>query len=397
MNKFGISNIPSVFISLSKKRNQSKKSLTEMINLILNQVYPKCSNQVEQEAILRSIIEITEGKIYVEFEYSVAIRKLSEILILKGQKEEATKLIQDIQIETFGSLDKKYKVEYILFQIKVLLEKGDFVRTLIVSNKIVRKHLEEKGMESLKIMFYLLMIKYYIHEENFYDASKCYQVLYDFYVTLAASKEKVDPTNSELINLLQQINAQDLLEKFIYFLNISSPVEEVQKKILEVKTKYAKELEEFPVLGKLIDIKTSDEIVQVTNNFLSQFNSVAFIDNPDFFINGINNARLFRKYIIQHNLQIFHKFYSQIFLNRIAEIISIHVDEVESEICDMVMSKFFYAKINRIKGTVSFRPRQTFERKSDALNDDLSKMLETLEMTCHLIHKENLKYGIKLN
>ena len=62
--------------------------------------------------------KVTEGKIFVEYEYSQAIRKMTEIHLNNSKYEEAAKLIQDVQIEAFGSLENDYKIDYILFQTK---------------------------------------------------------------------------------------------------------------------------------------------------------------------------------------------------------------------------------------------------------------------------------------
>jgi len=366
-----------------------------MIKTIFERIYPNAATQDEQIKVLRAIIEVTEGKMYVEYEFSVAVRKLTEILLSQQNLEEACKLIQDIQIETFGSLDRVYKVEYILFQLKVLLQKGDFVRTQIVSNKINRKHLDDKQLHHLKIEFYLLMIKFYIHEEKYFEAAQCYQILYDFYHKSVINKE-ADEENVKLLEGLSNLRGEELFDKFVFLVNISPPTKETKDKLLEIQTNYFRELDESNVITSLINFKNGDDIIGLDNNFLNQFSSsLVFKDDALFFINGKANASLFRKYIIQHNISIFSKFYNQVYLNRISELLKITLEETEQEICDMVMNKFLYAKINRIKGEVSFRPKQTFERKSDALNNDLTKMLETLETTCHLIHKENLKYGIK--
>jgi 26S proteasome regulatory subunit N5 len=94
-----------------------------MVKYVLSsQVYDRL-NQEEQVKLLKTLIEITEGKIYVELEYSKCVRLLTEIYMSHNQIEEASKLIQDIQIETFGSVDRAYKVDYILFQMRILLQK----------------------------------------------------------------------------------------------------------------------------------------------------------------------------------------------------------------------------------------------------------------------------------
>lgn len=401
--KYGTENVGAIFLSLSKKRNQSKRAQTDMLKVIIEEIYPSESRQQIQESILKAVIEITEGKIYVEYEYSWAVRKLTEIYLLNGNLEEAVKLIQDIQIETFGSLSKVYKVEYILFQIKILLEKGDFIRTLIVSNKVIRKNLNDKGLEELKIQFYDLMIKYYNHEEKYFDVSMCYKSLYDYSQDLA---QKIKECNSKgeaqseeciLYNkVLAILNPIDLFEKYITFLNLCPPTKEYFDAMNEIKSKYVKELDIYSYLGNIVKLKLGDDTTQVTESFLATFNKFgAFIDDKAYFNDGRLNFRLFRKYFIQHNLLLLNKFFSQISLQRISELIAIPKEEAESEICDMVNNNYMYAKINRIKAVVSFRRKKNYDDKLNSLDDDLYKMLDMLESTCHLIHKENLKYDIK--
>ena len=79
----------------------------------------------------------------------------------------ASKLFQNVHIESFGSLERDYKVDNILFKINTLILKGDYIRTLIVSNKIHKNNLNIETFELLKITFYKLMIKNYIHEKKF--------------------------------------------------------------------------------------------------------------------------------------------------------------------------------------------------------------------------------------
>ncbi len=90
---------------LAKKRSQSKKAITEYIKYILNDVNSTLSVE-EQIKTLKAVNEISEGKIYVEvsvilkkqYEYSVSVRRLTEIYLSQNQIEDAAKLIQDIQV-----------------------------------------------------------------------------------------------------------------------------------------------------------------------------------------------------------------------------------------------------------------------------------------------------------
>lgn len=425
-NNYGFEYISNVLLSLSRKRNQSKKALTDMIKIIMDNIYSFILERDIKVSVLKSIIEITEGKIYVEYEYSWAVRKLTEIYISDGDLEKATSLIQDIQVETFGSLDKVYKVEYILFQIDILISKGDFIRAFIVSNKIQRKYLDNNGLEYLKIDYYNLMIKYFNHEENFLEVSKCYKELYDYSSKInnnildfnkvsnsinnannVPSKPNDKSTNiKEILDekkikiykdiLNNKLNREELFEKYVIFLNICPPNQEYKSNLNILRENYVKELDSNLLLGKLVKLKLGDDITKINNQFINIFSHyLAFKNNEIYYNNGDLNLKLFRKYFIQHNLLIINKYFSQINIKRISQLIDINPEEVEHEICNMVTNEYMYSRINRIKGIVNFRKKRNFDDKLNNLDSNLHKMLYTLESTCHLIHKENLKYDIK--
>ena len=47
-------------------------------------------------------------------------------------------------METYGSMEKKEKVEFILEQMRLCLAKHDYIRTQIISKKVGLKFFEEK-------------------------------------------------------------------------------------------------------------------------------------------------------------------------------------------------------------------------------------------------------------
>jgi hypothetical protein len=58
-----------LIVSLNKKRSQSKNAITEMVKYCLSEdVYNKLNTE-EKILLLRTLIEITEGRIYVEVIY----------------------------------------------------------------------------------------------------------------------------------------------------------------------------------------------------------------------------------------------------------------------------------------------------------------------------------------
>ena len=65
--------------------------------------------------MLSTLRQATDGKIFLEREYSQTTRDLVEMYEADGKIDEAAKIIQEIQIETYGSLENKEKVSFILY------------------------------------------------------------------------------------------------------------------------------------------------------------------------------------------------------------------------------------------------------------------------------------------
>jgi 26S proteasome regulatory subunit N5 len=81
-------------------------------------------------------------------------------------------------VETYGSLSKKEKVEFILEQMRLTLANKDFVRAAIVSSKISRKHLQEESMEAYKVTFYQHMCEYHRSQRDALELAKDYHAVY---------------------------------------------------------------------------------------------------------------------------------------------------------------------------------------------------------------------------
>ena len=70
-----------LFEYLTQRRNQSRESIILMVKNSINEILPNLKNQKDSRDLLQTIIKVTEGKIFVEYEYSQAIRKMTEIYI----------------------------------------------------------------------------------------------------------------------------------------------------------------------------------------------------------------------------------------------------------------------------------------------------------------------------
>ena len=344
-------NFLKIFEYLTQRRNQSRESIIYMVKNCLNEILPNLKNHKDSTDLLQTIIKVTEGKIFVEYEYSQAIRKMTEIYLMNNKIVEAAKLIQDVQIEAFGSLENDYKVDYILFQMQVLLEKGDYVRTLIVSNKIKRNHLDDDGFELLKIRFFNLMIEYFMHEKKYIDVSKSYKTLYDFVKSINDKLIDIEKNNKEIkpkiienyLKINKENDLKKLFENYVLFLSICPPELETKNMLNELIIKYKKELDKDENILYIVEKRLSDDIILIDNNLFNKYKDYEiFKKNPEL-------IKLFRKHWIQHDLSLFEKFFAKIHIKRINDMTLVPVDEIEKEIADMVVNNYIYAKINRIE------------------------------------------------
>ena len=396
-NRNDFPNFLRLFEYLTQRRNQSRESIISMVKNCLNEVLPSLKNNKDCSDLLQTIIKVTEGKIFVEYEYSQAIRKMAEIHLMNNEINEAAKLIQDVQIEAFGSLENKYKVDYILFQMQVLLEKKDYIRTLIVSNKIKRNHLDDEGFELLKIRFFQLMIEYYYCSKKYIEVSKCYKILYDFVKGIDDKLVDIEKNSKEVkaeimdnyIKVKNENNLKKLFENYVLSLSICPPEMETKNMFNELLIKYKKELDLDGNILYIVEKRLSDDIILIDNVLFNKFKEYEiFKKNQDL-------IALFKKYWIQHDLSLFEKFFGKIHIERISEMTLVSIEEIENELADMVVNNYIFAKINRIEKIVNFRKKTDYHDELDNYNYDMNNLLKKIEETCHLINKEYLTYGIK--
>ncbi len=93
--------------------------------------------------LIKTIRTVTDGKIYVEVERARATRILSQMQEAEGKITDAADTLQELQVETFGSMDKREKTEFILEQMRLCLAKKDYTRTVIISRKISTKFFDD--------------------------------------------------------------------------------------------------------------------------------------------------------------------------------------------------------------------------------------------------------------
>ena len=252
---------------------------------------------------------------------------------------------------------------------KLVLVRRDFVRVQILSRKISKKHISEKGLETQKVQFYSYLLRYFIHEKMTIDTAKAYQTIYDTY-NKSDAELNLDPTG-ELKNAAFQ--------NFIIYLMIAPYDNEKVDLLNIVNSLYARELDQNETLSKYLRKFLSFEIMPFNDQEIEEQVRQYEPFREDQTEHAKTHLQEYLRQLIQHNIRVIQKYYSRVRLARLAQLVGVSVDLAEKEIGDMVVNKRLTAKINRLHGIVSFLKNK---QSTDVLNDwnyDIREMLEKIE------------------
>lgn len=366
-------------VLLSKRRGLIKESVKQMVQraqaIITNEKEPLEYN-VKME-LINTIMAITDGKIYLEKPRARVVLLLSKIREDEGKIDEAAKILQDVQVETFGTMKIKEKTEYILEQMRLCLKKKDFVRAQIISKKINPKVFDAEDMADLKIRFNQQMITYYLDGKNYLEVAKCY---WEIFETVKTEQDKLDylkllvifvilsTHNNEQSDFINRINQLPLLEKLPEFKNLVTLVLTVEVIVWN------------SLLQKVQPLFLDHTLLKQV--FKDQ-------EGLDLFWEEFNLR------IIEHNIRVIEKYYKRVTTSRLSALLSLNEKETELHLGRMVVAGAVYAKIDRPHGIVSFRKTQTASDQLNQWSSDIDSLLKIVENSCHLIERENMIY--KLN
>lgn len=361
---------------IHKRRAQSKHAIQVCVNeayTYLDTVsWPTIDTKVE---LIKTLKDICDGKIYVEAESARLHLMLALILESKGDVAGACDMIQDVHVETYGSLTKKEKAEYILEQIRLNLLKKDYIRALIQSRKMNRTVIEEEGYEQIKVKYYTMMVEYHTHGREIWDICQAYYKIFD---TKTLSDDK-------------QLLASSL-ESCIIFL-LLSPFDNHQSDMMH-RLKLLKNVEQLPVYMNGLTLFTTHEIIPYPFDGLQDYESHASLHAYDGVDAMVYYKKLMQTRIIEHNLRVVSKYYRRIHNNRLSAMLNLNQDLLEEHLSSLSNNEGFYVKIDRPAGIINFHAPRHAEAVLSDWAGDVDKMLSLMESTCHLINRENMVHNL---
>lgn len=181
-------------VLLSKRRGQLKQAVQAFVREAISYL-DACPDETTTVELIETLRTVTEGKIFVEIERARVTRRLALMHEQQGKLGEAAEVLQELAVETFGAMHKSEKIFFILEQVRLCLDKKDYVRAQILAKKVsprafLIKEGEDKnekqqiGIEGtaieppeafvpplaeLKLRYYSLMIRYYEHDGNYLE------------------------------------------------------------------------------------------------------------------------------------------------------------------------------------------------------------------------------------
>ncbi|XP_075230968.1 regulatory particle non-ATPase 5 [Lycorma delicatula] len=365
-------------VLLTKRRSQLKQAVAKMVQECCSYVDQLPTKELKLK-LIDTLRTVTEGKIYVEVERARLTHKLAQMKEAEGDIIEAANIIQELQVETYGSMDKREKVELILEQMRLCLGKKDYIRTQIISKKINTKFFEDEGTQDLKLKYYRLMIELDQHEGSYLATCKHYRAVLD------TPSIQADENQRHLI-----------LQNVVLYL-ILSPYDNEQNdlthRVLQDKT-----LNEINTYKELLRLFTNPELIKWSGLCEAYEKELKFGSHDavatDVFKptseDGQRRWKDLKSRVVEHNIRVMAKYYTHITLKRMSELLDLPVEETEEFLSNMVVSKSVQAKTDRPAGIVSFT---TMKDPNDVLNDwsnHLSALMKLVNNTTHMINKEQM-------
>ena len=339
----------------------------------------------------------------------------------QGDLNAAADILCELQVETFGSMERREKTEFILEQVTLCIEKGDWTQAGILSRKIntryfarkpkptaeqeakERAEAEEKkkkeetssdeipkkkpveDVTDLKLRYYEQQITLAKHENKYLDACKDYRQVLDtesvennphqlkavlqrviYYIILA-------PHNNEQSDLLHRV-AKDSR-------NSQVPTEAALLKLFTVP-----ELMRWPLISQRFGphLCNTDVFAQSSSPTSSEEQKEAHTRFEDL-----------RKRVIEHNVRVVAKYYTQIMMPRLCQLLDLDEEETEKYLSQLVTDKTVYAKIDRPARVVTFAKARGPDEVLNEWSSDMRSLLGLLERIDHLITKEEMMARIQ--
>lgn len=343
-------------------------------------------------------------------------RILSDIKKSQGDVEKARDILCELQVETFGSMTRREKTEFILEQVALCIECDDWTQAQILSRKISTRYFARKPAKTpeqleaerkkkeeedkkrqpsdppaepteddvtdLKLRYYEQQITLAKHEDAYLEACKHYRQVLD--------TESVENNPEQLRAVLQRV---------IYFI-LLAPYDNEQSDLLHRINLDARNEAEVPKDAALLKQFTISELMRwpmVEQQYGEHLTSTDVFSKDKSVEDGkaLSRYEALRHRVIEHNVRVVAKYYTRITFPRLTELLDLSEEETEKYISDLVTKKTVFARIDRPARVVDFEVRRGPDEVLDEWSGSMKGLLGLLERVGHLIQREEMMARIQ--
>ena len=407
-------------VLLSKRRAQLKQVVASMIQKVMNEYLQKTPNLETKIKLIECLNGVAAGKIFVEMERARLTLQLARIHEEQGKIKEAGEVLQEVAVETFGAMAKTEKIAFILEQVRLALDRQDYVRAQILSRKVSHRAFadadESKDAEGkkklssvvqppaegtpslleLKGRYHKLMIRYYMHDDEYLEACRQYQSLYE---DARKAVSKGDEANADTMET--DADAETYLPYlqrvcWLVCLSTSGPM---QKSLLE-QTRTDKAVRDMlPAHHELLTAFGNAEVIGWPE--LDAKISKALEKEIDVFGakgSDVRERRVghLKQRVTEPGILVIAKYYRRITPTRVGELLGLSASDAEKRICTMVNEGHIACKIDRVVGVVDFATAKGESPAAvlDSYAASVRDVVGLVERSSHQISREMQRHGL---
>lgn len=359
-------------------------------------------------------------------------RNIRRSIKLKG-------VVRWLKVETYGSMERREKLEFLLEQMRLCLGKEDYIRTQIISKKINTKSFDDPSFhvrqtlvvlfvfdlfvllfQELKLKFYSLMIEMDLHEKNYFNVCQHYKHCYETprirndanqmkqtlkFVVLYLTLSPFDNEQSDLLHRLSSDKNLELIPKYKFDWKQSPSMFDDRISISGNCFNGSKLKNWFTGARSSARSKTNSSTARKMNR-RPTFSTEVFRPNNVGPISRVESSNMFvvsLSFCWEHcgtivrlqNIRVISKYYTRIRTEQLANLLELNKDQAEEFLSNLVSNKTISAKIDRLEQVITFQQKKSAQ---DILNEwsfNLNSLMTIINKTCHLINKEETVHAVK--
>ncbi|RDX51116.1 PCI-domain-containing protein [Lentinus brumalis] len=380
--------------TLCKKHGQLKAAIQALVEQAMGWLEDirKTEGTEKWLELIETLRTVTEGKIFLEtpraritlllahYHESLANAPSATPASRKEALQLASDLLSDLQVETYSSMDRREKTEFLEEQMRLLIAlarlkdselgqdgkrdsigggESEWVRVRVGGRKVNEEFLKDKANEDLKLKYYDMMIQYALYQSAYLDAAKYYYKVWE----TPSIKEDVDGRGREA------------LEHIVYYI-VLAPHDNEQSDMLH-RLFIDPALSKLELHYALVKCFTTPELMRwpgIEQIYGPHLQKTSVFSSPKLWED-------LHTRVIEHNIRIVSQYYTRITLTRLTSLLDLTQQQTEEILCRLVVSGTVWARIDRPAGIINFRKSRSAEDVMNDWSSDMQRLLGLVEKT----------------